>query len=337
MAFTLTTTDLPAVSQYDVNKYIVSPLFLGGEILSYCDVLPNIKGATVVDHLGKMTKVTKGFNNGEFAGAGGSTWTGVTISPTRVEAEVEFRAHSLFGHIKGQLMRSGTDFDNIDGTVVKSALIELIGKGIKYDFNRQIVFSDIAETDGDYGLYDGLFQAAAEASCTQLTSANLSGSADDAALAAGGGLEILQDMYAAASAELLSAPNRVFMVSGAVADNYQATLEADGYAAAGYGALVDGGKMSFRGIPIMVRRDWDVHMAADHATINFMSAAAENYAAILTCQNAFIVGTDFDETQAEQWYSQDFKSYRFRVSYMIGCALANAELAVVYTPDAITV
>ena len=331
------TNNLPAVNQYDVNKYIVSPLFLGGELLSYMDVLPNIKGTTVIDHLGKLTKITKGFNNGAFTGENTGTFSGVTISPTRVEAEVEFRAQSLFGKIKGQLMKAGHDFDNIDGSIVKTALLDLIGSGIKHDFNRQLIFSDIASSDADYGLYDGLFQSAAEASCTQLTSADLSVSADNAALNDGGGIEIFQDMYAAASAELLASPGRVFMVSGAVADDYQKTLEANGYAAAGYGALVDGAKMSFRGIPIVVRRDWDAALATDTAKINFVDHATENYCAIFTCQNAFIVGTDFDETRAEQWYSQDNKSYRFRVSYMVGCALPNPELAVVYTPDAISV
>ena len=336
MAFSLT-NNLPAVEQYDVNKYIITPLFLGDDMMSYMDVLPNIKGNTVVDHLGKLTKITKAFNDGAFAGSGAGAFSSVTISPTRVESEVQFRASSLFGKIKGQLMRAGHDFDNIDGSIVKTALLDLIGTGIRYDFNRQVVFSDIAESDGDYGLYDGLFQAAAEASCTQLTSADSAIHANDAALGAGSGKEILQDMYEAANPALLASPNRVFIVSGTVADNYQATLEASGYAAAGMGALTDGGKMSFRGIPIMVRRDWDTHLATDFATINGISAADENYAAILTCQNAFIVGTDFDETQAEQWYSQDEKAYRFRVSYMIGCALADATLAVVYTPDAISV
>jgi len=334
---TPSTNNLPAVNQYDVNKYIVSPLFLGGELLSYMDVLPNIKGTTVIDHLGKLTKITKAFNNGAFTGENAGTFSGVTITPSRVEAEVEFRAQSLFGKIKGQLMKAGHDFDNIDGSIVKTALLDLIGSGIKHDFNRQLIFSDVASSDVDYGLYDGLFQSAAESSCTQLTSGDLSGSANDAGLAADGGIEILQDMYAAASAELLAAPGRVFMVNGAVADNYQKTLEANGYAAAGYGALVDGAKMSFRGIPIVVRRDWDAVLSTDSAKVNFVSAAAENYCAIFTCQNAFIVGTDFDETRAEQWYSQDNKSYRFRVSYMVGCALPNPELAVVYTPDAITV
>lgn len=334
MAFSLT-NNLPDVEQYDVNKYIVSPLFLGGELLSYMDVLPNIKGTTVIDHLGKLTKITKGFNNGAFTGAGAGTFKGVTIAPARVEAEVEFRAQSLFGKIKGQLMKAGHDFDNIDGSIVKTALLDLIGSGIKHDFNRQLIFNDVNSSSSNFDMYDGLFRTAKEASATMLTNADLSGSANDAALAADGGLEILQDMYAAASAELLAAPGRVFMVNGAVADNYQKTLEGTPYAAAAYGAVVDGAKMSYRGIPIVVRRDWDAVVGADHAAISFTSNETENYCAILTCQNAFIVGTDFDETRAEQWYSQDNKSYRFRVSYMVGCALPNPELAVVYTPDAI--
>ena len=335
MAFSLT-INLPAGEQYDVNKYIVSPLFLGGELLSYMDVLPNIKGTTVIDHLGKLTKITKGFNNGAFTGSGSGSFSGVTIAPARVEAEVEFRAHSLFGKIKGQLMKAGHDFDNIDGSIVKTALLDLIGSGIKHDFNRQLIFNDTNSSSGDYDVYEGILRTAKNASCTMLTNADLSGSANNAALAAGGALEIFEDMYAAASAELLAAPGRVFMVNGAIADNYQKTLESgSNYAAAAYGAVVDGGKMSYRGIPIVVRRDWDAVITTDHAALSFTSNTTENYCAILTCQNAFIVGTDFDETRAEQWYSQDNKSYRFRVSYMVGCALPNAELAVVYTPDAI--
>lgn len=330
------TNNLPAVNQYDVNKYIVSPLFLGGELLSYMDVLPNIKGTTVIDHLGKLTKITKSFNNGAFSGENTGTFSGVTISPARVEAEIEFRAQSLFGKIKGQLMKAGHDFDNIDGSIVKTALLDLIGSGVKHDFNRQLIFNATDSSSSNFDIYDGIFKTAKEAGATQLTNANLTAAADGAALGSGGGLEILEDMYNAASAELLAAPGRVFMVNGAVADSYQKSLESANFAGSAYGALVDGGKMSYRGIPIVVRRDWDAVVTTDHAALSFTNAEAEDYCAILTCQNAFIVGTDFDETRAEQWYSQDHKSYRFRVSYMVGCALPNPELAVVYTPDAIS-
>ena len=141
----------------------------------------------------------------------------------------------------------------------------------------------------------------------------------------------------------------VFFVSGDIADSYAAYLAGTGYAAAGYGALVEGSPMTYKGVPIVVRRDWDKYIVADSengsvsgsdgSRINGAghSSTSKNntHRAILTAQNAFIVGTDFSETQVEQWYSLDAKAYRFRVSYMVGAALADKSLAVVYTPAAL--
>lgn len=329
-------TSLPSVDAYDVNKYIVAPLFMGGDWMSYMDVLPDIKGKTVIDNFGKLTGKTTAFNSGAaFAGASAAIGSGVTIDPARMEIEVQFQADLLFGKIKGQLMRSNVDYDNIEGSVVKQALLEIISKGATRDFNQQMWMSGVHITDAFCGNYDGLFVACKNASATGLTSADISAT-DNAAFAVGDGIKVFQALYDNASAELLDAEGRVFFVSGHIADDYQKTLEANGYAAAGYGALVDGAKMSFRGIPIEVRRDWDAHLAGNaHGLIPFASNDAEDYAAMLTCRNAFVVGTDFSSTQVEQWYSLDNKAYRFRVSYMTGCALTNADLAITLTPDAI--
>jgi hypothetical protein len=243
--------------------------------------------------------------------------------------------------MKGQLMRDGHDFDNVEGSVVKNILLDLIGQGVKADFNRQLWLSDVAEADADYGIYDGIFQAAAEAGATALTReyAGLTTQADDAALVAGNGLKIMQGLYDSAAPELLEAGNHVFFVSGDIADDYMAsTLESSSFAAAGYGAMVNGvPQLTYRGIPIIVRRDWDVAIAADSSEINGCTAAAETHRALLTTKDAFVVGTDFDENSVEQWYSMDNKAYRFRVAYMVGCALKDAKLAVYYTPNAIAV
>ncbi len=157
----------------------------------------------------------------------------------------------------------------------------------------------------------------------------------DAALASGKGLEILKGLYDAASPELLEAGNHAYFVSGDIADDYMAaTLESSNFAAAGYGAMVDGvPQLTYRGIPLIVRRDWDVAIAANVANINGASNAAETHRAMLTTKDAFVVATDFNENSVEQWYSNDNKEYRFRVAYSIGCALKDAKLAVYYTPD----
>ena len=335
-------TSLPTVEQYDVNRSIIQPIFMGQDYMQYMEVLPNIKGTTVIDKFNQLGKITKAFTNGAFsAEADADKGATITITPSRVEAEVEFRANELFNKMKGQLMRGQHDFDNIDGTVVKNILLDLIGQGVKADFNRQLWLSDVAEADAHYGIYDGIFQAAAEASATALTReyANLTTQADDAVLVAGNGLKIMQGLYDSASAELLEAGNHVFFVSGDIADDYMAsTLESSNFAAAGYGALVNGvPQLTYRGIPIIVRRDWDVAIASDASEINGCTSANETHRALLTTKDAFVVGTDFDENSVEQWYSMDNKAYRFRVSYMVGVALKDAKLAVYYTPNAIAV
>ena len=334
-------TSLPTVEQYDVNRAIIQPIFMGQDYMQYMEVLPNIKGTTVIDKFNQLGKITKAFTNGAFsAESSGDKGATITITPSRVEAEIEFRANELFNKMKGQLMRDGHEFDNVDGSVVKNILLDLIGQGVKADFNRQLWLSDVAEADADYGIYDGIFQAAAEAGATALTReyAGLTTQADDTALVAGNGLKIMQGLYDSAAPELLEAGNHVFFVSGDIADDYMAsTLESSSFAAAGYGAMVNGvPNLTYRGIPIIVRRDWDVAIAADVAEINGCDNAAETHRALLTTKDAFVVGTDFDENSVEQWYSMDNKAYRFRVAYMVGCALKDPKLAVYYTPNAIT-
>jgi len=333
-------TSLPTVEQYDVNRAIIQPIFMGQDYMQYMEVLPNIKGTTVIDKFNQLGKITKAFTNDAFsAESTGDKGATITITPSRVEAEIEFRANELFNKMKGQLMRGGHEFDNVDGSVVKNILLDLIGQGVKADFNRQLWLSDVAEADADYGIYDGIFQVAKEAGATALTReySGLTTQADDAALVAGNGLKIMQGLYDSAAPELLEAGNHVFFVSGDIADDYMAsTLESSSFAAAGYGAMVNGvPNLTYRGIPIIVRRDWDVAIAADVAEINGCDNAAETHRALLTTKDAFVVGTDFDENSVEQWYSMDNKAYRFRVAYMVGVALKDPKLAVYYTPNAI--
>ena len=330
---TYTSANLPTVKSYDVSKYILEPLFMGQDYMSYMDVMPNVSGTIVVDKFKAIGGITNAFASGAFAGESGEIGDTVTITPVRREAEIAFAGDSLYNKIKGQLMRGGHDFDNVEGTVVKNILLEMIGQGVKSDFNKHLWLSDTSAS-GAFGDFDGLFDAAFAVTANKINRDTIS-QGSDAALASGKGLEILKGLYDNAAPELLEAGNHVYIVSGDVADDYMAaTLESSNFAAAGYGAMVNGvPQLTYRGIPIIVRRDWDVAIAANVANINGASNAAETHRAILTTKDAFVVATDFSENSVEQWYSNDNKEYRFRVAYSIGCALKDAKLAVYYTPD----
>ena len=102
-----------------------------------------------------------------------------------MEAEVAFAGDSLFNKMKGQLLRGGHDFDNVDGTIVKNILLDLIGQGVQSDFNRQLWLStlDSSTPDANFGIYDGIFEAMRNAGATQIarTYSGLSTQADNVA------------------------------------------------------------------------------------------------------------------------------------------------------------
>ena len=333
---TLTSSNLPTVNKYDVSKSIIEPLFMGQDYMSYMDVMPNVAGTIVIDKFKQLGGITGALAPlGAFSGASGEIGDTVTITPVRREAEVAFAGNALYNKIKGQLMRGGFEFDNVDGTVVKNILLDLIGQGVKADFNKHLWLSDASASDA-FGDFDGLFDSAFAVTANRHNRGTLATEqTTDAALVAGRGLDILKGLYEIASPELLEAGNHVYFVSGDIADDYMATnLESSSFAAAGYGAMVNGvPNLTYRGIPIIVRRDWDVAIAANVANINGASTAVETHRAMLTTKDAFVVATDFNENSVEQWYSNDNKEYRFRVSYSIGCALKDAKLATYYTPD----
>ena len=55
----ITGASLPAVNQYDVNKTILEPLFLGQDYMQYMDVMPNVAGTIVIDRFQALSGITK--------------------------------------------------------------------------------------------------------------------------------------------------------------------------------------------------------------------------------------------------------------------------------------
>ena len=250
-----TVASLPTVNKYDVSKFILEPLFMGQDYMSYMDIMPNVSGTVVIDKFKQLGGITNAFSSSAFTAETGEIGDTVTITPVRREAEIAFAGNSLYNKIKGQLMRGGYEFDNVDGTIVKNILLDLIGQGVKADFNKHLWLSDASASDA-FGDFDGLFDSAFAVTANRHNRGTLATEqTTDAALVAGRGLDILKGLYEIASPELLEAGNHVYFVSGDIADDYMATnLESSSFAAAGYGAMVKGvPNLTYRGIPIIVR------------------------------------------------------------------------------------
>lgn len=331
-------TSLSGYTQQEVEKYFLSPLFLGNDYLNKFTLYPSVKGSMKLDHFAAAEKITVAQTGVAFAGTAGAAYTQVDLVVGNVEAEMEQRAITFVGTVKAEALKLGTDRENVDGTVIKEIVSNMMLQAVKRDFNRQLWFGDTGATgtgNGNYTPYNGIFVALQGLATAQELVLDVAGGspstgctlATTGVVTADESISILDAMYTAATPELKELPKTLF-VSGAFAEAYMAYLRSQGVSES-FGYLQDGTpSISWNGIPIVVRRDWDTVLATDFALIDGASAADSTIRAVLVADKAIAVGTDFEGAGFESWYSQDQKAYRFRLGYKVGTALMDAKLAV---------
>ena len=80
---------------------------------------------------------------------------------------------------------------------------------------------------------------------------------------------------------------------------------------------------SYEGVPIIVRPDWDIHIAASFNGIM-------PHKAVLTSAKNLLFATDStsDSEMLETWYNQDEQMRRYRVQYKAQTAYLHKELLV---------
>lgn len=137
-------------------------------------------------------------------------------------------------------------------------------------------------------------------------------------LVADGAKAAFKAMFEAMTPELraFQATGRLrYIVTQSMYDNYMTSLETVAGIPAAYQALVDGQqRLTYRGIPIIPRQDWDIWIN----TIDF--GYVRPHRGLLTVPENLVVGTDGtgDDTNIETWYNVDLQKNRTRVEYKVG-------------------
>lgn len=328
-------TSLTGYTQQEVEKYFLSPLFLGEDYLNKMTVFPAVKGSMKLDHFAAAEKITKANTGVAFSATAGANYTQVDLVVGHVEAEMEQRAYEFVGTVKSAALKLGTSFDNVDGTVIKEIVSNMMLQGVKRDFKRQLWFGNTGSGNADYNPYSGIFVALTGLDSAQELTIDVSGGSPSAgctvaALGTATGDEaiaIFNAVQDAMTAELKELPKTLY-VSGAIADGYMKYLREQGVSES-FAYLQDGTpNLKFNGIPIVVCRDWDSHITNDSANIENAGGATSTLRVACIADKAVAVGTDFEGANFETWYSQDNKAYRFRFGYKVGTALYDKKLAV---------
>jgi len=316
-------TDL-SWSQEDAKKYFLAPLFVSNNDLSYFDVITDISGSSILlDKYSALKDITKGQTLACFSEDGTeSENTNVTLTLDRLEVEHAQSAFSLMNHIKSQLMKKGVSRNDLTGTLLMQIVSELIMGGIGRDFSTLLWFGDKTNGSSTQALTDGIWDAANGIAASQQVAST------------GVAITDLASLMVARPNEL-AASEQVMFVSREFADDYRAELVASGQGHTSAYADLQGGinNLQYNGIPMIVKPDWDVNIAAYGASLptNAPNGVTAGKAVMLLAKDAIAVGTDFTAQDVDMWYNRDCKENRFRMNYSFGCALKDNLLCATIT------
>ena len=299
-------------NQEDAAKYFLQPLFVMNEDMQYFDVMTDISGAAIkLDKYSAMKNVTNALNAGEFVDNNDqSTNSQVTLTLTRLEIEVAQQAHSLWNHIKSQMMKKGIARNDLSGTLLMEIISELLMGGIMRDFSTILWWSQTASGSGTQCLCNGIWEA-----CNGIP-------AGQQVTYTGTVLTDLDNLMTKRTPEL-AASDQVMFVSRSFAEKYRSELTTKGVQGA-YMDLQNGFKnLSFNGIPMIVKPDFDVNIADYGATLSSNGPSGDDKpeCAMLVAKGAIAVGTEWTIQDVDMWYIKDFKQNRFRMNYSLGVAL----------------
>lgn len=317
-------------SQEDVQKYFLEPLFVSNNSLDWMDVMTDVSGESIkLDRYSALKNVTKEQSLAGFAyDDTESSNTNITLTLKRLEVEHRQAAFTMFNHIKSQLMKKGVARNNLDGTLIKQIVSELLMGGIGRDFSTILWFGDTANGSGTQGLANGVWKACDAAGVTAETFDT------DA-------ITTLQKMMDARSNELATM-DQVIFTSRKFAEMYAKELMAAGTHVAAYDALQNGiPNLNFQGVPIIMKPEWDVDIANHGTALGSMAngnapngtTAADKNCAILTARGNITVATDFQSNPVDMWYNRDEKENRFRMNYSFGCNIKEDGLVVTMVND----
>lgn len=313
-------------SKEDAMKYFLQPLFVGNSALDYFEIMTGVKSSQKLDKFSTLQKITKANVTG-FSGATGVTYTQRSISVARMEAEVGQAGGAFWNSIKGELLRTGNNKDDISGTKLQQIVADIMMRGVMRDLERQLWFSDTASGNADYNVYDGILKQLAGLPAGQKLGIPSVLTTDTAKTEFQGMIDAMPSEGMEDRSQL------VIFATRSLCDNYRATLAAGGQELA-YISMTDGtSNLSYQGIPIVEMGLWDSVIGADPTLI---APALQNNAndfdghlAVLTVKNNIVVATDYDSVSgADMWYNRDVKENRFRLEYVVGTNYKNDELTV---------
>ena len=179
----------------------------------------------------ELRKIFRVDTNGcGFTAAGGTfNINDKTISTEKIKANLELCVEEFIDTIWSEVLKRGVDINDLAATDIDEMVRTQITKATRSDIHRLVWFADADDADADWTQFDGwislFLDASADIGASCFIDMDSTAFESSDALAAGGALGLLRQMYENATASLRSASNKRFYVTYTVLNNVMTSYE----------------------------------------------------------------------------------------------------------------
>jgi hypothetical protein len=172
MASILTQSGVAATTYLGKHNWEVfmKPLFIGENPLtkSGIRVIPNVKSVQYLNYIGALNKILIAYEKG-FNAATGVNYTQRALTVYQMKAEASMDAQEFYQTVFEEVLKTGVDWNDIQGTDVEPIILALFRNAVESDIFRQVWLNEtVAETaesgyfsgtdDENYNSFDGLWK-----------------------------------------------------------------------------------------------------------------------------------------------------------------------------------
>lgn len=265
-----------------------------------------------------MTDVLKRGNTAGFTASGSLTLTDLTLYVREVKSEAQQDFTTFTSTAWSSALGAGVGRADLFGTPMASVLTsEFVSKTVDNMISCDW-FGVYASGADVFGSYDGLFlDMLYNGHGGTITKTTISGYTSGSTLSTDAAIDtILPNMFNNAANTLRQMPKSElrYLVTPTIYQNYQASLRNLGTEMANM-MVLDGNEMlSFDGIPVIQKLDWERDLANTDNPLKTLLNVSGAHLALLTNQGNLNVGSDFGLTDASltTWYNIDEEEIRLR-------------------------
>jgi len=304
----------------EANNMFLKPIFFDESVPDLFEVMPQVLYEQKIAYASTMKDIIQRAVSCGMQPKGDFDIYERTMTVDPVGAYVEMCYDELLNTVYQQLLKQGTDISDLSGTLVESIARQRFQEGIRKDLEKLAFYGNKAYTanpdeivniNQTDGMWVYLFGLVAKDVIPYINTGS------GAALNAGDGIEIMQEVWQNQANVLKAVPNsnKVFLVTTDLYYQYKEDLQFGTASSSAFIPTLEqgvGGDL-YQGIEVRPMWDWQGYA-------NRFQGIDQAHQVILTTKDNMVMGTNVANPRSEfrSWYDIDSELYKMRSKFVAG-------------------